>query len=119
MSDQAMKFVKKAERLANDRKRLRGDGEAVARWVLTCAERVSMLDDRVFRRESREACLARIWDAYQVVVDYLESGAPYNLDSPEVPLYGDFLNDLGNKAADEDWDGNPQQVMTDNQYEGY
>ena len=76
MSNQALKFVERAERYSRDRKRLAGDGESVARYVLNCAERVSMLDDRVFTSVNRESCLSRIWDAYQVVSDYLDSRAP-------------------------------------------
>jgi len=118
MSEQALKFVERAERYSRDRVRLRGDGEAVARYVLQCAERVSMLDDRVFRSVDRESCMARIWDAYQVVTDYLDSGAPCNLDSPEVP-WSEYGESLGELASDVDWDGNPEQVLVDNQYEGY
>lgn len=118
MSEQALKFVERAERYSRDRTRLRGDGEAVARYVLDCAERVSMLDDRVFRGESRESCMARIWVAYESVADYLSSGAPYNLDSPEVP-WSEYGESLGELASDVDWDGNPEQVLVDNQYEGY
>ena len=65
MSNAALKFVERAERYALDRKRLAGDGESVARYVLNCAERVSMLDDRVFSVVDRESCMARIWSAYQ------------------------------------------------------
>ena len=113
-----MKFVNRAERYSKDRNRLRGDGEAVARYVLECAERVTELDERVFRGESRESCMARIWASYQVVSDYLSSGAPYNLDSPELPWseYGDALGEL---ASEVDYDGCPEQVLVDNQYEGW
>ena len=116
MSKQALKFVEKAERYAKDMKRLRGDGEAVARYVLNCAERVSTLDDRVFTDVDRESCMARIWGAYDVVSSYLDSGQPYNLDSPEVPFYGEMLSDMGTHA---DWDGCPGQVIVDSDYEGW
>ena len=118
MSEQALKFVERAERYSRDRVRLRGDGEAVARYVLQCAERVSMLDDRVFRSVDRESCMARIWAAYQVVTDHLDSVQPYNLDSPEVP-WSEYGESLGERAGDVDWDGNPEQALVDNQYEGY
>jgi hypothetical protein len=118
MSDQALKFVERAERYSRDRTRLRGDGESVSRYVLECAERVSMLDDRVFRSVDRESCMARIWDAYQAVSDYLDSGAPYNLDSPELP-WSEYSDSLGELASDVDYDGCPEQVLVDNQYEGW
>ena len=118
MSDQALKFVERAERYSRDRTRLAGDGEAVARYVLDCADRVTKLDDRVFRGESRESCMARIWAAYGVVTDYLDSGLPTNLDSPEVP-WSEYGESLGELASDCDWDGNPEQVLVDNQYEGW
>ena len=120
MSKQALKFVEKAERYSRDMTRLRGDGESVARYVLNCAERVSVLDDRVFTDVDRESCMARIWDAYDAVTGYLESGAAYNLDSPEQPLYGEMLSDIaGIEAASQDWDGCPGQVLVDNDYEGW
>lgn len=118
MSQLVEQFVDRAERYSVDRNRLRGDGEAVARRILSLAERVDKLDDRLFYTESRESAMARIWAAYQVVTDYLDSGAPYNLDSPEVP-WSEYGESLGELASDVDWDGNPEQVLVDNQYEGY
>lgn len=117
MSNAAEKFADRAERYAKDRNRLRGDGEAVAHYVLNCAERVQLLDDRLFDKVPREAYMDRIWAAYQAVNDYLDSGAPYNLDSPEIPFWGDMLSDMATEDAD--WDGCPEQVLVDNQYEGY
>ena len=114
--NQALKFVERAERYAEDRSRLAGDGEAVARYVLDCAERVSQLDARVLPDAQREQFMARIWSAYEVVSDWLDSSRPYNLDSPEHPLYGDVLGDLGGSG---EWDGCPGQVLVDAQYEGH
>ena len=124
MSKQALKFVEKAERYSRDLTRLRGDGESVARYVLNCAERVSVLDDRVFTDVDRESCMARIWDAYDAVTSYLDSGAAYNLDESTrdstSPMYGEMLSDLaGIEAASRDWDGCPGQVLVDNDYEGW
>ena len=115
MSNTALKFVERAERYALDRKRLAGDGESVARYVLNCAERVSMLDDRVFSVVDRESCMARIWSAYQEVSDYLGSGMPYDLDSPERPFFGDMLGDMG---ASGDWHGCEGQAIADRDYYG-
>jgi hypothetical protein len=123
MSKQALKFVDRAERYSRDRKRLAGDGESVARYVLNCAERVSMLDDRVFTSVDRESCMARIWDAYGVVTDYLSSNAPADLDSPERAFYGDMLGDMGavhGNATDceGDWHGCEGQATVDLDYYG-
>ena len=82
-----------------------------------------MLDDRVFTSVDRESCLSRIWDAYQVVSDYLDSGLPIDLDSPERPFYGDMLSDMGTnhgKATDfdGDWHGCEGQATVDRDYYG-
>jgi hypothetical protein len=113
MGNRAEVFADRAARYSRDRNRLAGDGEAVARYVLECARRVEALSPRAVSDADREAALARIWASYEVVSSYLDSSAPYNLDSPEVPLYGDLLDGL-----DADWDGCPGQVEVDRVYEG-
>ena len=113
MGNRAAGFADKAVRYSKDRTRLAGDGESVARYVLECALRVEALDPRAVSDEDREASLTRIYEAYDVVSSYLDSSAPYNLDSPEVPMYGDYLEGLGG-----DWDGCPAQVEVDRVYEG-
>lgn len=122
MHKSALKFVERAERYSLDRKRLAGDGEAVARYVLNCAERLSTLDDRLFSVGERESAMARVWDAYQVVCDYLCSGMPYDLDSPERPFFGDMLSDMGARGSaadfDGDWHGCEGQAIADLDYYG-
>ena len=113
MANRAKAFADKAVRYSNDRRRLAGDGESVARYVLECAHRVQALDPRAVSDADRESSLARIYHAYEVVCSYLDSGAPYNLGSPERPLYGEVLEGL-----DTDWDGCPGQVEVDRVYEG-
>ena len=113
MGNRAKAFADKAVRYSKDRTRLAGDGESVARYVLNCAERVLALDPRAVSDADRESSLARIYAAYEVVSAYLDSSAPYNLDSPEVPVYGEVLEGL-----DGDWDGCPGQVEVDRVYEG-
>jgi hypothetical protein len=82
-----------------------------------------MLDDRVFTSVDRESCMARIWDAYGVVTDYLSSNAPADLDSPERSFYGDMLGDMGavhGNATDceGDWHGCEGQATVDLDYYG-
>ena len=113
MGNRAKAFADKAVRYSRNRKYLSHRGEDVARYVLDCALRVEALDPRAVSDEDREASLTRIYDAYEVVSSYLDSSAPYNLDSPEVPMYGDYLDGL-----DGDWDGCPAQVHVDRVYEG-
>ena len=113
MGNRAKAFADKAVRYSKDRTRLAGDGESVARYVLNCAERVLALDPRAVSNADRESSLARIYAAYEVVSAYLDSSAPYNLDSPEAPVYGEVLEGL-----DDDWDGCPGQVEVDRVYEG-
>ena len=81
-----------------------------------------MLDDRVFISVDRESCLTRIWGAYQVVSDYLDSRAPFDLDSPERAFYGDMLSDMGAMGQatdfDGDWHGCEGQAIVDHDYYG-
>ena len=120
MTSRAMKLVTSAENYAKNRVKLAHEGETIADRVLTLADRVSKLDERVFTDISREDCMTRIWDAYSTVTDYLDSGAPYNLGSPEQPLYGEMLSDIaGIEAENADWDGCPGQVIVDNEYDGF
>lgn len=113
MVNRAKAFADKAVRLSRNRTELAWEGEAVANRVLECAHRVLALDPRVVSDEDRESSLARIYAAYEVVSAYLDSSAPYNLGSPEVPLYGEVL-----ECLDDDWDGCPGQVEVDRVYEG-
>lgn len=114
--NQALKFVERAERYAKDRRRMAGDGEAVAGYILNCAERVQSLDKRMLSDDVREQLLARIWSAYQVATDWLESRAPHHLDCPERYFYGDMLDQGFGSGGD--WDGCPEQVRVDADYHG-
>ena len=116
----ALEFVEKAERYAKDRRRMAGNGDGVAGYILDCAERVTALDARVLPADVREAFLARIWAAYGVVTDYLESSAPNSLDRKERLLYGEVLDQVAANewAYDSDWDGCKGQVQVDSDYHG-
>ena len=113
MANRAKAFADTAVRYSKDRTALAHRGEAIAGRVLSLAHRVQALDPSVVSDADRESSLARIYHAYEVVCSYLDSGAPYNLDSPERPLYGEVLDGL-----DVDWDGCPGQVEVDRVYEG-
>lgn len=120
MVNRAKGFADKAERYSRDRRRMAGDGEAVARRILACAERVEALDPRAASDSDRAAALARIWDAYAVVCAWLDSNAPHDLDSPEVP-FGSYIEGVDSNGGyySPEWDGCPAQVHVDLVYEGH
>ena len=119
MVNRAKAFADKAVRYSKDRTRLAGDGEAVARYVLNCAERVAALDPRAVSDADRESSLARIYSAYEVVSAYLDSNAPFDLDCPEVG-FGSCIHGVDTDGGyySDDWDGCPGQVEVDRVYEG-
>lgn len=119
MGNRAEVFAGKAERAARDRTALAHRGEAIANRVLECARRVEALSPRAVSDADREAALARIWASYEVVSSYLDSSAPFDLDSPEVG-FGSYIDDVHNDGSyySDDWDGCPAQVEVDRVYEG-
>ena len=119
MANRAKAFADTAVRYSKDRTALAHRGEAIAGRVLSLAHRVQALDPSVVSDADRESSLARIYHAYEVVCSYLDSNAPFDLDSPEV-CFGSCINDvdtLGGYYSD-DWDGCPAQVEVDRVYEG-
>ena len=110
-----VKEAAKAQRYAADRRALVREGDAVARRVLKCAERVEALDERFVDAEAREAALSDIWAAYAVVCGRLESAAPSDLDAHLVSV-GDF-NDVVD-ASGEDAEVVSLQDVSEAAYDG-
>ena len=110
-----VKEAAKAQRYAADRRALSREGDAVARRVLKCAERVEALDERFVDAEAREAALSDIWAAYAVVSRYLSSFAPNQLAAGLVAV-GDF-NDVVD-ASGEDAEVVSLQDVSEAAYDG-
>ena len=110
-----VKEAAKAQRYAADRRALVREGDAVARRVLKCAERVEALDERFVNAKAREAALSDIWAAYAVVCDHLESAAPNDLADPLLAV-GTF-NDLVDLSG-EDVEEVSLQEVSEFEYDG-